>query len=54
MVVNSRANANTNNITINFASQLRHGANTNRVINTARGRAEFMYVNATIGWIDID
>lgn len=55
MVVNSRANSTSgNNITISFASQLRHGSNTNRVINTSRGKAEFMYVNATIGWIDID
>lgn len=55
MVVNSRANTtSTNNITINFSSQPRHGTtNTSRTISTSRGRAEFSYINSTIGWIDI-
>lgn len=56
MVINSRANTNsTNRITVDFTGQTRHGAtNSNRALTSARGRAQFMYVNSSIGWIDLD
>lgn len=53
-VTDSRANAAVNNITVDFttAGDNFHGAAaTDYVINVNRGYAQFLYVNATIGWV---
>lgn len=53
MIVDTRGLAEINNITIVFSSSLRHGANIDKVISSNNGKAEFMYVDSSIGWIDL-
>lgn len=52
-VSDSRSNAATNNITVDFvtATDNFHGASANHVVSVDKGYAEFIYVNATVGWI---
>lgn len=52
-VVDSRGNAATNNITVDFiaVTQPLHGSADNWIMNTDRDYAEFVYVDATVGWI---
>lgn len=53
IVTDSRANANTFNITIDFisAGDNLHGSSQNYIINTDGATVEFTYINSTIGWI---
>jgi hypothetical protein len=52
-ISDSRANAGTHNITITFSSESQklHGTVQNYVMNVNADFVEFVYVNATIGWI---
>lgn len=52
-VSDSRGNAGTNNITVEFttAAVNFHGGSADHVINTNKGFARFTYVNSTVGWI---
>jgi len=54
-VVDSRANASTNNITINFigAGDNYYGVSQNYVLNTDGEFAAFRYINATVGWVKV-
>ena len=52
LVSDSRGNAATNNITVDFTGTALNGVpNDMYVINTDRGCAQFIYINATIGYI---
>ena len=52
-VSDSRGNANTNNITVDFvtAGDNLHGTSQNDVINVDEAYREYVYVNGTVGWI---
>ncbi len=52
-ISDSRANAGTNNITIDFinAGDNLHGSSQNYIMNVDASFAEFIYINATVGWI---
>lgn len=52
-VSDSRGNAGTNNITVDFttAAVNFHGGSADHVISANKGFARFTYVNSTIGWI---
>lgn len=52
-VSDSRGNAGTNNITVDFttAAVNFHGGSADHVINANKGFARFTYVNSTVGWI---
>lgn len=51
IVVDSRNNAGTNNITVNTSSQKYYAASVNTTLNTNGVFIKFIYVNSTIGWI---
>lgn len=52
-IVDSRGNAGSNNITVDFTSQTQplHGTVQNYIMNTSAKMATFRYVDATIGWV---
>ncbi len=52
-IVDSRFNAQTNNITVDFttATQNLYAASNNWIINIDGGYVEFIYINSTIGWV---
>ena len=54
-VCDSRANAGTNNITVDFGSEPFHGAAaTDHTVDADRQTCIYTYVNSTIGWVVIN
>ena len=50
-VSDSRANAGTNNITVDTSGDKLHGAANDYIMNANADFVKFVYVNATVGWI---
>ena len=53
-VDDSRSNANTNPIKVEFGSAKYHGTTTDLTINGAKASGTLVYVNAAVGWIKLD
>lgn len=53
-VADSRSNANTNPIKVEFGSAKYHGTSTDLTINGAKASGTLVYVNAAVGWIKLD
>jgi hypothetical protein len=53
-VVDSRSNANTHPIKVEFGGAKYHGTSTDLTINGAKASGTLVYVNAAVGWIKLD
>ena len=54
-VIDSRANASTNNITIDFVTsgQNYYGTSQNLILNTDQEYAQLVYIDSGVGWVRI-